>query len=218
MKALVLLCLVGCGSYSTYRTTRIPEPGKTQWLFAAQASGAIAEGTSEQGNDEHRVAPLPEFAVSARRAVHERVEVQANATVFPIKQAPTGSLELAGKVRIGSYGRWSLAAGAGAGYRLAESGGAIIEGATVSAPIIGGVDLGRHQLVVSIVGGYQRWYSSGARPVSVPFLGDSIGFLWQIGRHWALLPEAGTAWTTTRNFMTEDSRLFHIGVAALWTP
>ena len=215
MRALVIIAftLAGCGSYSTYRTTRIAKPGHTEWLFGAQASGAIAQ---EEG-DRPKIAPLPEFAVAARRAVHERVELQANATLFPIKQAPTGSLELAGKVRIGSRGRWSLAAGAGVGYRVAESGGAVIEGAFVSAPIIAGVELGRHQLVVSIAGGYQRLYSSGARPVNVPFIGDSIGFLWQLGRNWALLPEAGMAWTSTRNFMSEDSRLFHFGVVALFT-
>jgi len=213
VKTLALIVLVaGCGSYSTYRSTRIARPDHTEWLFGAQASGAIAEGEGQ-----HKVAPLPEFAVAARRAVHERVELQANATLLPIKQAPTGSIELAGKLRVGASGRWSLAVGAGAGYRLAESGGAMIEGAFVSVPIIGGIDLGRHQLVFSIAGGYQRWYSSGARPVSVPFIGDSIGFLWQIGRNWALLPEAGTAWTSTKNFMTDDSRLFHVGIAALWT-
>ena len=31
-----------------------------------------------------------------------------------------------------------------------------------------------------------------------------------------LQPLAG-AWTPTSNFMTDDSRLFHVGIAALWT-
>jgi hypothetical protein len=214
MRTIVLgwfVLLAACGSYSTYRTTRIARPGHTDWLFGAQASGAALAG------EQRGAAPLPEIAIAARRAVHERVEVQANGTLFPIKQAWTGSVELATKVRVGSRGRWSLAVGAGAGYRLAESGGAIVEGALVSAPIIGGVELGRHQLVFSIVGGYQRWWSSGARPVGVPFIGDSVGFLWRINSRWALLPEAGIAWTPTPNFMTDDSRLFHFGVAVMRT-
>jgi hypothetical protein len=86
-----------------------------------------------------------------------------------------------------------------------------------SAPVIGGVELGRHQLVVSVTGGIQRWYSSGAGRVDVPFVGESIGFLWQVSERWALLPEVGAAWTPAPNFMTEDSRLFHVGIAALWT-
>lgn len=207
---ILVLALAACGSTSTYRTTRIAKPGHTEWLFGAQASGAAFSGEGQRG-----AAPLPEVAIAARRAVHERVEVQANGTLFPIKQAWTGSFELAGKVRIGSRGRWSLATGIGAGYRIAETGGAFIEGAMVSAPVIAGIELGKHQLVVSVVGGYQRWWSSGARPVSVPFVGDSVGFLWRVSRRWALLPEIGIAWTPTRNFMTEDSRLFHVGVAVI---
>jgi hypothetical protein len=71
--------------------------------------------------------------------------------------------------------------------------------------------------VFSVAGGYQRYYSSGARPVSVPFLGESLGFLWQLTGRWALLPELGGAYTPTGNFMSEDSRLFHVGLAVLYT-
>jgi hypothetical protein len=201
--------VTGCGSYATYKTTRIAPPGRTQLLFGAQVAGVRAV--------DRGVAPMPELAIAARRGVAGRYEVQANGTLFPVARAVTGSLELAGKVRLVARGRWSLAAGAGVGYRIAESSGAIIEAAYGSVPLIGGVDLGRHQLVVGITGGYQRWYSSGAAPVSVPFLGQSIGFLWQVGERWAVLPEVGTAWTPTPNFMLTDSRLFHAGIAAVWT-
>jgi hypothetical protein len=209
MKFAVLVVLAACGSTSTYRTTRIAPKGQTEWLFGLQASGAAFQGEG----DVRGAAPLPELSIAARRGVHERVEIQANGTLLPIKQAWTGSLELAGKLHVGKRGRWSLATGAGAGYRLAESGGAMIEGVLLSAPVIGGVELGRHQLVFSVIGGYQRWWSSGARPVGVPFVGDSLGFLWRVGKRWSIFPEAGVAWTPTRNFMTDDSRLFHFGVA-----
>lgn len=209
MRLVALLpFVIACGSYTTHRTTRITPADRTQWMFGAQVAGAALE-QGEQG-----AAPIPEFSGSVRRAVHEDVEVQVNATLLPIKQAPTGSLEVAGKLRIGQRGRYSLAVGAGAGYRIAESGGAIIEGAFISAPLIAGIDLGRHQLVFAIDGGYQRWYSSGAKPVSVPFVGDSIGFLWRINQAWSLHPEIGVGWSPTRNFMTDNSRLFHFGVAA----
>jgi hypothetical protein len=213
VKALVLITtlavLAGCGSSSTYRTTRTAARGHTDFLFGAQAAGAaVPEGP---------VAPMPEFSVAARRGISDRFEVQANGTFLTLKQFRTGSLELGGKMRVLERGRWSMAVGAAAGYRIAESGGAIIEGAFVSAPVIGGVELGRHQLVVSVSGGYQRWYSSGARPVDVPFIGESIGFVWQVGRHWAIFPEVGAAYTPMRNMMTEDSRLVHAGIAVLWT-
>jgi hypothetical protein len=211
--------LTACGTGTAYRTTRIAPVGHTQWLFGAQVSGAGLAGTGEDGSptSDGRAAPLPEVAVAARRGLSDRFELQGNATLLSVGPAHTGSLELAGKVRLYQHGRWSLATGAGAGYRIADAGGAIIEGVFVSAPLIGGVDLGRHQLVVSLDGGFQRLYSSGARPVDVPYVGESIGFLWQIGRSWALLPEAGLEYTPTGNFMTDHSRLFHVGIAALWT-
>jgi hypothetical protein len=209
MKVVVLALVAGCASQATYRTTRIARPGTTDWLFGAQAAGAIAPGQT--------AAPLPELAVAARRAVHEQIEVQANGTLLPTKAGSTGSIELAGKARILERGRWSLAVGAAAGYRIAESGGAIIEGVHVAVPVIGGIDLGRHQLVLSASAGYQRYYSSGARPVGVPFAGSSIGFLWQFKPRWALLPELGSARTPTKNFMTEETRLFHAGIALVMT-
>lgn len=209
MKALALVLLVGCGSYSTYRTTKIAPAGQTEWLFGAQATGTSAPG---QGG-----APMPELSIGARRGLRDRYELQASGTMLAFKQFVTGSLELAGKARLVQHGRWSFAVGAAAGYRVAESGGAIIEGAHVAVPLIGGIDLGRHQLVLSITGGYQRWYSSGAQPVSVPFIGQSLGFRWQVSESWALLPEVGTAYTPMSNFMTPDSRLFHVGVAASYT-
>jgi hypothetical protein len=212
--ALALAALAACGSASSYRTTRIAPQGHTQWLFGAQVSGA---GTVDDGTTDGGAAPLPEFALAARRGFADRFEAQANATLLPTKFGQSGSLELAGKARIGQRGRYSLAVGTGVGYHVARLGGATIEDVYAAVPVIGGIELGRHQLVLSIDGGYHRLYSSGARPVNLPYIGESIGFLWQIKKNWALLPELGGAWTPTANFMTDDSRLFHVGIAAMWT-
>jgi hypothetical protein len=216
MRFLALLALAGCGAGSTYRTTRVAPAGHTEWLFGAQVSGAGTSGVDEGGGDGGAV-PLPELAVAARRGIDDLTEVQVNTTLLATKIAQTGSVELAGKRRLLEHGRWSLAAGAGVGYRASHAGGAVIEDIYVSAPVIGGIELGRHQLVLSIDAGYHRLYSSGAQPVNLPYIGQSIGFRWQVGRNWAVLPELGGAWTPAANFMTEDSRLFHVGVAALWT-
>ena len=79
-------------------------------------------------------------------------------------------------------------------------------------PLIGGVDLGRHQLVFSIDGGYQRLVlercAAGRRAVHRRLDRLSAG---RSASRWALLPEVGARYTPTRNFMTEDSRLFHVG-------
>jgi hypothetical protein len=218
MRALIVVVavlLAGCGSYSTFKTTRIARPGHNEWLFGAQVAGIRA--IDPPGDARGAIAPMPELALGWRRGLLDRYELQVNGTLFALKQGQTGSLELAGKARLLQRGRWSLAAGAGVGYRLAGSSGAVVEGVFGSVPVIGGVELGRHQLVLSVVGGYQRWYSSGATPVDVPFVGNSLGFVWQVGKNWALLPEVGAAWTPKDNFMSESSRLFHAGLAAMWT-
>ena len=218
MRALVLLtALAACGTTSAYRNTRVSTPGHTQWLFGAQVSGARAAGIDESGRETDGAAPLPELALSVRRGLDERFEAQANATMLPTKFGQTGSLELAGKYRVGQRGRYSLAVGGAAGYRLSHVSGAVVEDVYGSIPVIGGIDFGRHQLVLSAVGGYHRLYASGAQPVDLPFLGSSIGFLWQLSKRFALLPEAGSAWTPAKNFMSDDSRLFHVGLALLWT-
>ncbi len=208
---VLVAALAGCGSYTSYKHTQLARPGKTDWLFASQLSGA---GTGTADN-----APLPEFAAGARRRVHERADVGVTTTFLPLGPAfTTFSVEASGKLALVRRGRWSAALGAGAGYRVTHSSGATVEGVHLALPLILGVDLGRHQLVYSPAAGYQRVWSTGARPVDVPFAGWSLGFRWQIGRRWALLPEGTVGYTPARNFMTEDSRLFHVGVAALFTP
>jgi hypothetical protein len=190
--------------------------GHTQWLAGVQLAGIGTAGATDQEAPPAN-APLPELALGARRGLSDTAEIQINGTLLAIPQARTGSLELAGKLRLYAHGRWSFAVGAAGGYRLASAGGAVIEGVTASAPLIAGIELGRHQLVVSGVGGMERWYASGARPGDVPFVGGSLGFVWQLGAHLALLPEVSSAWSPTRTVMSEDARLFHAGIAVLWT-
>lgn len=216
MKALVVLALSACGTGTAYRTTRIAPSGHTEYLAGMQITGAGTVGVSPDGS-KGGAAPLPELSIAARRGFVDRYEAQVNTTLLDLGPVHTGSVELAGKVRLFQHDRWSLATGAGAGYRIAEVQGAVIESAFVSAPVIGGVELGKHQLALSLDAGFERIYGSGARPVDLPYAGVSLGFVWQIARSWALLPEVGGEWSPTPNFMTEHSRLFHLGLAVMWT-
>ena len=213
MRAVILAlawALAGCGAYTTYKHTHLPARGTTEWVLASQLSGASTELDV--------AAPMPELVVGARRRVHERADVGLTGTLLPLGEViTTASLEASTRVVALRRGRYTVAAGLGAGYRITTSSGAIVEGVHVAAPLIVGIDLGRHQLVLSPTAGYQRHWSTGARPVGIPFAGYALGFRWQVTRRWALLPEAGWAASPARNFMSDDSRLFHLGVAALWT-
>jgi hypothetical protein len=213
MKAAILVLAAGCGATTAYRTTRTAPPGTTDLVFGLQVSGATTDAAM---NTDDRGAPFPELAIAARHGMTDDVELQVNGTLLPIAKLTTGSLEAAAKWRLLTNGRYSFAVGGGIGYRLTNIGGAIIETGFASAPAIFGIDLGRHQLVLSADIGYQRVYSSGARPVDVPFAGTSLGFVWQVARSWAILPEVGVERTPTMNIITDDSRLFHVGIAAIW--
>lgn len=216
-RVLVLVLVAACGSYSTYKSTRIVAPGHSQWLAGLQVSGAATAGVDAENNSYSAGLPLPELALGWRRGLDENHELQINGTLLPLKQGQTGSLEVAGKARLWRSGRWSLASQAALGYRIADIGGGIVEAGYGSLPVIGGVDVGRHQIVLSLVPGYERLYATGANPVGLPFIGESVGFLWQVSKNWAVLPEAGSYWSPTSNFMTTHTQLFHVGIAVAVT-
>ncbi|MCE9577091.1 MAG: hypothetical protein K8W52_28345 [Deltaproteobacteria bacterium] len=206
---VVAALAAGCGAYTSYKQTRLTPRGHTDYLFAAELQGA---STGMDG------APMPEIAVGARRRVHDRIDVGATGTILPLGEAITSaSAEVSGKLALGRHGRWSAALGTGVGYRVTTSSGAVFEGVHAAVPVILGVDLGRHQLVLSPTVGYERLWSSGARPVSLPFAGYSLGFRWQLARRWALLPEATVGYTPARNYRTDSSQLFQVGLAVLFT-
>jgi hypothetical protein len=210
LAAALVVAASGCASYTTFKTAETLAPGRSQLLVAAQLQGA--------GTTDGVAAPMPELAVGLRRGMAERLELDATATLLPLGRALTvGSAEVAAKRLMWTSGdeRWSLALGAGVGYRVTTSSDAVFEAVHASLPVSVGLALGRHQLVVSPTVGAQRWYSSGARPVDLPFAGASLGFRWQLGKRVALLPELTWAETSAKNFMTDTSRLFHLGVAVL---
>lgn len=211
-RALVVATLLaaGCGSYTSFKTTRLPRRGATEWFAAAELQGAQTNAAQS--------APMPELVLGGRRRVHEWADVGLATTILPLGAAMTSwSIEASSRVRVFHQGRWSAALGPGAGYRITRSSGAVIEGAHVALPLILGVDLGCHQVAVSPTVGTQRLWSTGARPVDLPFAGFSVGVRLQVAARWAVLPEATVGYSPERNFMTDTTRLFNLGVAVTWT-
>jgi hypothetical protein len=214
MKSLICMtstiAITACGAMNTYKTPTILPKGQDQILAALQIHGAQA--TLEMS------APLPELAVGYRRSVHEQVELDATATVLPLGNTfTTTSLELAAKMPIAQHGSWEFAISGAVGYRQSVTGGAKFETGYVAVPLIAGVHLGKHMLVLSPMVSYQRMYSSGTHPFSVPAAGASIGGVLQLGKRWSLMPEVMWSVSPTRNLMDGDSALFHAGVALGYT-
>jgi hypothetical protein len=214
MKLLICLAastaVTACGAMNTYKTPTILATGQDQVLAALQMHGAQA--TPEMS------VPMPELAIGYRRGVHEKLEVDVTATILPLGKALTAtSVELAAKMPIARRGRWEVAVSGAVGYRLAISGGAAFETGYVAVPLIAGVHLGKYMLVLSPMVSYQRLYSSGTHPFSVPAAGAAVGGVLQLGKHWALMPEVMWSASPTRNLMDGDSALFHLGVAVGYT-
>jgi hypothetical protein len=211
---LVGLLLIGssCASYTTFKTADALPQGRSKLVVAAQLQGA--------GTTDGVVAPMPELVIGWRRGVAPQLEAGVTATLLPLGEYLTAaSVELAAKRHLWSSvtGRWSLALGVGAGYRYTGSSGAIFEAVHAAMPLIIGLHVGAHQLVLSPTVGLERWYSTGAQPINLPFAGASLGLLWQVSPRIALLPETTWADSSARNFMTENSRLFHVGIAVVVT-
>ena len=68
-------------------------------------------------------------------------------------------------------------------------------------------------LVLSPLLSYQRIYASGARPVTVPAAGASLGAVLRLSQRWDLMPEVMWSGSPTSNFMDGNSELFHAGIA-----
>jgi hypothetical protein len=209
---LAIAALSACSSFTTYKTARPLSKGATQTLVAPQLDSAGPKDTGK--------APFPEIAVSVRHGITERIEVGGTLTVLPLGEAmQTLGFEGLGKLHLHQTrgGRVDLAVGAGAGYRVYSSSGAVFEMVHASVPLIVGINLRRSdQLVIAPAVAWQRWYSTGARPVDVPSLGVSLGYRWQISQRFALMPEMTLASSPTALAGFGDTAMAHVGIALVF--
>lgn len=208
----IALALSACSSFTTYKTARPLSKGATQTLVAPQLDSAGPEDTGK--------APFPALAVSVRHGMTDQVELGGTITLLALGEAmQTIGLEGTGKLHLHQTGsgRVDVAVGAGAGYRVYSSSGAVFEMVHASAPLIVGINVRRHdQLVIAPSLAWQRWYSSGARPVDIPSLGLSLGYRWQISQRFALMPELSVASSPTALSGFGDTAMGHAGIALVF--
>lgn len=209
---LACLCASGCISFTTYKTARPLRKGATQTLVAPQLD---ASGPAETG-----IAPFPELAVSVRHGLTDTLEVGGTMVgLWAGDYMKAVGLEGLAKMHLYSTasGRFDVAVGAGAGYRIFGTSGTSFEMVHASVPLILGANLGRgHQLVLSPTLAWQRWYSTGAEPVNIPSIGASLGFRWQITERLALLPEVSWAGSGAALSQFDSIGLLHAGVAVIF--
>lgn len=211
LAALVLCMSAGCSAHTAYKSARPIGAGETRYMVAPQIHTAGArDGTP---------VPYPELGMTIRRGVTSKVDIGGAVAVLPLGEF-LSSLSLEGSAQRHLYrsvnGRVDIAVGGGLGYRVIGTKGAVTESVYASVPLILGVHLGKHELIISPYAAWQRWYSEGTRPVDIPSLGTSIGFFWQVSKRIALLPEVSFANTPVRANSQDDNVLGHVGIAVVW--
>jgi hypothetical protein len=209
---LALAAGAGCAAVTTMETARSLPPGQMQYAIGPEINGGGMR-------DKRAKVGIPEVAVGARRGVGAGVEVIGKLMVLPLGQALTSiGGELAVKVQLHRGDRLEIAALAGGGYRTISSSGARWEGIYANTPLLFGINVRqRDQIVLGPRVGWQRWYSSGARPVDVPQAGTSIGYAWGVRPSLTVMPEVSWLYSPTGAAGRENgSVLFTAGVGFLF--
>jgi hypothetical protein len=201
-----------CTAMSTIKTATTVPAGQTQVIGAIEANGGAPI--------ELPVKPLlPELAVGLRRGLTDRVEVGGKLTSLPAgRRVTTAALEGQVKVQLRRvpWSRFQLAIGPAAGFRWISSSGAAMQVTYATVPLLMGIDVGRHQIVVAPEAGIQLWTSAGSNEVWARMVGLSLGFVWRIGQRFALVPEVAAYRSDVKIDYSRGSQMFHIGVGFLY--
>ena len=197
---------------STIKTATTVPPGQTQWIGALEGNGGAPV--------ELNVKPLlPELAVGARHGMTDRLDVGIKLTTLPAgRRLTTAALE--GQVRFQlrrrDDSRLKIAIGPAAGFRWISSSGAAMQVSYLTVPVMFGIDVGRHQIVIAPEVAMQLWTSAGSNEVWVPVGGLSLGFVWKLGQRFALVPEIAAYRTPVAIDYSRGSQMLHFGVGFLY--
>jgi hypothetical protein len=197
---------------STIKTATTLPPGQNQIIAALEGNGGAPI--------ELPVKPLlPELVVGLRRGLTERVDAGIKLTTLPLGRFVfTAGVE--GQVRYQLRrrpdSRLVLAIGPAAGFRWVGSSGAAMQVSYATVPLLVGIDVGRHQIVVAPEAGLQLWTSAGSNEVWVPTTGLSLGFVWRLGARFALVPEVAAYRAHVEIDHSRGTTMIHVGLGMLY--
>ena len=163
--------------------------------------------------------------VGVQHGVHPRVEVGGRFTGGWLPWLDGMSLTGDVKVQLRrSPGGLDVAAVQSVGWHVARYGGAPWHALDVLTALMLGWNLGRHQLVGTVRGGYQLFGARGQERVHVGHVDLSLGFVGRVSTHWEIIPEVMVSWSPTRfnGESQSDDRVgtgmlqLALGVARVW--
>lgn len=208
-RLVFVVALAGCYSFPTMGRARVVDRGHLQ-VWAAPEALVVATPGGDGQEAGGSVRPVVE--AGARYGATERIELDAHVGTFGLAAGPRIQL-----VR---------SADAEAGFDLLVAPALVytmLNKPAVELPLVAGWNLrGRHQLVASARLVYQQhWGVDGvAGPLHFAYAGGSLGFVWQLWDHVALVPEVAvlTELWAQPGFTSELPNALGIqaGIGVLW--
>ncbi len=211
---VVLVCMLssvasGCFSGAGLgRATTLPV-GETRvagWIEASALSAPLAGPVS---------LPWGLLGVGVHHGARRDVEVGGRYTGGSLPFLDSNGLTGDVKIQLHRAPRGiDVALAQSVGWRMVRYGGTPWHALDVLTAVMLGLNLGPHQLVGTVRGGYQLVGGRGMEPLHLTHLDLSIGFVGRISRRWELVPEVLVSGSGTR-FNGESATEDRVGTGML---
>jgi hypothetical protein len=207
----LLLVIAGCYSFPTMGRARIVDPKQVEaWAAVEALIIATPGGAKQQSGASER--PVVEAGI--RYGLTGSVELDAHISSFAISAGTRIQLLRAPSDETGV----DIALAPALAFTVPDK-------PAVELPVLVGFNLsGRNQIVAAARVVFQQHYGVGgvSGPINFAYAGGSVGFVWQIARHVALLPEVAvlTQIYSDPGFTSELPNAIGIqaGFGVLWDP
>jgi hypothetical protein len=202
---LVLVLLgSGCASQAGLGRATTLAPGVYQFTPTVEATLVSVKNDATATT----TAPWLTLGVGYHRGVTDRLELGARAWAFGLTNyLTTAGLALDGKVQLLRGVAWHVAVAPSVKYHavaLADSPWHVV---AVEVPVLFGLNLGPHQLVLGVRVVDQLLTGKGTNPVNTAWVGAHVGVALRVHRSAELMPELGLLYSPVRfNGETRDEQ------------
>jgi hypothetical protein len=198
---LLLLC-EGCFSATGLGRARTLGAGHVE------AGGAVELSSSSGRVSGQTSLPWAHVGAVARVGVHDRVDLGARVSFAAIDGADSLAVWIDPKIQVTRSAHesrgWDVALVPSVGWQQVRLGDAPWHVPQVALSALFGLNLGRHQLVLSGRAGYQALLGTSMQTQHIGWVGASIGGAFRVGR-WDLAPELVLAWAPGVRFNGESA-------------
>jgi hypothetical protein len=205
------LALAGCYSFPTMGRARTVERGKLELWVVPDALVVVTGGGAMQ---ELGASTRPVIVGGARYGLGDSIDLDVRAWTAGFSAGPRVQLVRAPTPERGV----DIAVAPALALTFPDK-------PSIELPVLVGWNLrGRHQIVASARVVYQQRYGAGgvSGPIGFAYAGGSIGFVWQVARRIALVPEIAVLAQlyAPPGFASElpNALAIQTGVGILWDP